>query len=80
MINDVIIFREQMRLLLHFQLLDGEIPDTYVIISNKDTKELQRVSLMDPNVEPWIYPLFYPHGSRGWHKDMYRKDSKSRVS
>ena len=59
---------------------DGEIPDAYVIISNKDTKELQRVSSMDPNVEPWIYPLFYPHGSRGWHKDMYRKDGKSRVS
>ena len=25
---------------------------------------------MDPNVEPWIYPLFYPYGSRGWHKDL----------
>ncbi|XP_034945108.1 uncharacterized protein, partial [Chelonus insularis] len=25
---------------------------------------------MDPNVEPWIYPLFYPFGTRGWHKNI----------
>ena len=35
---------------------------------------------MDPNVEPWIYLLFYPHDSRGWHRYMLRKDGKSRVS
>ena len=59
---------------------DGEIPDAYVVIRNKNTKELQRVSSMDPNVEPWIYPLFFPHGTRGWHRDMLRNDGKSRVS
>ncbi|KMQ85125.1 hypothetical protein RF55_16504 [Lasius niger] len=44
---------------------DGEIPESYVIIRNKNTKTLQKVSSMDPNVEPWIYPLFYPYGTRG---------------
>ena len=35
---------------------------------------------MDPNVEPWLYPLFYPYGSHGWHRDMLRKDDKRRVT
>jgi hypothetical protein len=34
---------------------DGEIPESYVTIRNKNTKILQKVSTMDPNVEPWIY-------------------------
>lgn len=51
---------------------DGEIPESYVTIRNKNTKELQCVSSMDPNVEPWIYPLFYPYGSRGWHRNLQR--------
>ncbi|XP_036148429.1 uncharacterized protein LOC118647495 [Monomorium pharaonis] len=33
---------------------DGEIPESYVTIRNKNTKTLQNVSTMDPNVEPWI--------------------------
>ena len=44
---------------------DGEILETYVTIRNKITKALQMVSSMDPNVEPWIYPLFILLG----HKD-----------
>ncbi|KAL7296821.1 hypothetical protein TKK_0010218 [Trichogramma kaykai] len=43
---------------------DGEIPDAYVVMRNKSTKQLQKVSTMDPNVEPWIYPLFYPTETR----------------
>ncbi|XP_071582532.1 uncharacterized protein, partial [Temnothorax nylanderi] len=46
---------------------DGEIPETYVTIYNKCNKTLQQVSTMDPNVEPWIYPLYYPYGNQGWH-------------
>jgi len=42
---------------------DGDIPESYVIIRNKNTKILQKVSSMDPNVEPWIYPLFFPYGT-----------------
>ena len=49
---------------------DGEIPESYVTIRNKNTKKLEIVNSMDPNVEPWIYPLFYPYGTQGWNKDM----------
>ncbi|XP_058805583.1 uncharacterized protein LOC131672400 [Phymastichus coffea] len=64
---------------------DGEIPESYVTIRNKNTKVLQYVSTMDPNVEPWIYPLFYPYGSRGWHRNLERikvndNDSSRRVT
>ena len=47
----------------------GEFPESYVTIS-KYTKELQYVSTMDPNVEPWVYPLFYPYGTKGWHNNL----------
>ncbi|XP_029172378.1 uncharacterized protein LOC114941527 [Nylanderia fulva] len=57
---------------------DGEIPETYVTIYNKNTKTLKQVSTMDPNVEPWIYPLYYPYGSQGWHDNLQRKDSNKR--
>ena len=44
---------------------DGGIPESYVTIRNKDTRQLRSLSSMDPNVEPMVYPLFYPHGSQG---------------
>lgn len=59
---------------------DGEIPESYVTIRNKNTKSLQTISSMDPNVEPWIYPLFYPFGTAGWHRDLTRLSSNKRVS
>ena len=57
---------------------DGEIPESYVTIRNKTTKHLQTVSSMDPNVEPWIYPLLYPHGTRGWHCDIMQVNNSNR--
>jgi len=38
--------------------VDREIPESYVTIRNKNIKTLQKISIMDPNVEPWIYPLW----------------------
>lgn len=61
-------------------MADGEIPEAYVVICNKSTKKLQTVSTMDPNVEPWIYPLYHPTGSQGWHRDLMRTDGQKRVS
>ncbi|XP_070165618.1 LOW QUALITY PROTEIN: uncharacterized protein [Polyergus mexicanus] len=61
---------------------DGEIPESYVTICNKNTKTLQKVSIMDPNVEPWIYPLFYSYGRRlfqQWLVDSYVKIEKDRI-
>ncbi|XP_044597971.1 uncharacterized protein LOC123274430 [Cotesia glomerata] len=58
---------------------DGEIPDSYVTIQNKTTKTFQYLSTMDPNTEPWVYPLFYPHGNQGWHKSIPYKIKTNRT-
>lgn len=31
---------------------------------------------MDPNVEPRIYPLYYPYGNQGWHNNLRCKNNK----
>ncbi|XP_043463102.1 uncharacterized protein LOC122501545 [Leptopilina heterotoma] len=59
---------------------EGEIPESYVTIRNKNTKSLQYVSSMDANVEPWTYPLFYPYGNRGWHDSIEMVGNKRRVT
>ena len=61
-------------------MADGEIPESYVAIHNKSTKDLQYVSTMDPNVEPWIYLIFYPFGTRGWHRDLPCVNKHRRVT
>ncbi|XP_057332073.1 uncharacterized protein LOC130671941 [Microplitis mediator] len=49
---------------------DGEIPGSYVTIQNKTSKTFQYLSTMNPNTEPWVYPLFYPYGNQGWHQSI----------
>jgi len=59
---------------------NGEIPETYVTIYNKNNRTLQQVSTMDPNVEPWIYPLYYPYGNQGWCNNLRRIDNNKQIS
>ena len=60
---------------------DGDIPKSYVTIRKKSTKELITISSMDPNVEPWIYPIFYPFGTpQGLHSNLTRENSNRRIS
>jgi len=35
---------------------------------------------MDPNVEPWIYPLYYPYGNQGWCNNLRRIDNNKQIS
>ena len=49
---------------------DGVIPDPYVSVINKSSKQLKYVNSIDANVKPWVYPLFYVHGSQAWHKNL----------
>lgn len=67
---------------IFYTTADGEIPDSYVTICNKNIKTLQKVSIMVyyPNVEPWVYPLFYPHGTQGWHRDLKKLNSNRRIT
>ncbi|XP_043468331.1 uncharacterized protein LOC122502376 [Leptopilina heterotoma] len=56
---------------------EGEIPESYVTIYNNSSKSLQLVNSLDPNVEPWTYPIFYPKGSMGYDINMLRNDKES---
>ena len=58
---------------------DGDIPESYVSIRNKVTRVLQSVSSMNPHVEPMVYPLFYPHGSQGCHKNIAKISNRTFV-
>ncbi|XP_058810651.1 uncharacterized protein LOC131675629 [Phymastichus coffea] len=60
--------------------VDGEIPESYITIRNKNTQNLEIVNSLDPNVEPWIYPLFYSYGTRGWHTTMYHSNSNRKIT
>ncbi|XP_044597958.1 uncharacterized protein LOC123274416, partial [Cotesia glomerata] len=60
---------------------DGGIPESYVTVQNKTDKTFQTLSSLDPNSEPWVYPLFYPHGNQGWHTSIpYRYKTKRCVT
>ena len=59
---------------------DGEIPDSYVSIRNRNTKVLKYVNTMDPNVEPWLCPLYYPYGTQGWHDNMIKTGTNRRIT
>ena len=58
---------------------DGDIPESYVTIRNKATRVLQSVISMDPNMEPMVYPLFYSHGSQGWHTNIAKISNRTFV-
>ena len=59
---------------------ENDIPESYVTIRNKATRVLQSVGSMDPNVEPMISPLFYPHESQGWHKNISKISNRTFVA
>lgn len=60
--------------------IDGDIPESYVTIKNKTTRELQFISSMNPNVEAWIYPLFFPSGIGGYDSNDLRMNQTKRIS
>ncbi|XP_034936337.1 uncharacterized protein [Chelonus insularis] len=59
---------------------NGDIPEFYVSIINKSTKTLKHINTMDPNVETWVYPLFYPFGTQGWYKDIPYHQANGKVT
>ncbi|XP_015124926.1 uncharacterized protein LOC107046742 [Diachasma alloeum] len=59
---------------------DGEIPESYVTIVNRTDKKLKFVSTLDPSIEPWIYPLFYPLGLGGYDVEDTRYNCDRRIS
>ena len=46
---------------------DGSYPDAYLVMHTKE-RVIQNLSNLDKNVEPLVYPIFYPKGDT---KNLY---------
>ncbi|XP_053149050.1 LOW QUALITY PROTEIN: uncharacterized protein LOC128343641 [Hemicordylus capensis] len=60
-----------------FKNNDGEPPlERYLLIhckpraGNPDHNITQRISVLDPNLEPMVYPLLFPSGEQSWGIDI----------
>jgi hypothetical protein len=51
---------------------DGEIPEHSITVMKRGARNFERLSWLSPKVEPWIYPLMFPHGSFGWSLGIKR--------
>lgn len=53
---------------------NGDIPPASIVVHERG-KQLKNLSPIDRNVEPMLYPLFYPNGGEGWYAEMRKKDA-----
>ncbi|XP_029154989.1 uncharacterized protein LOC114928055, partial [Nylanderia fulva] len=60
-----------------FQNVDGEPPfERDIRIYNKNSNDVQQISILDKRCDPMCYPLLYPYGNDGWHSEMKSYNSK----
>jgi hypothetical protein len=60
-----------------FSNTDGEPPlerDLIIHLRGNPTNpaepKVKRISVLDPNLEPMVYPLLFPYGEQGWSPDI----------
>ncbi|XP_077277509.1 uncharacterized protein LOC143905793 [Temnothorax americanus] len=54
-----------------FQNVDGEPPfERDIRIYNKNSNDVQQISILDKRCDPMCYPLLYPYGNDGWHSQL----------
>jgi len=58
-----------------FQNSDGEPPlERDLIIhcktNDQNLRRTQRISVLDPNLDPMVYPLMFPFGDQSWHTNI----------
>ncbi|XP_024882171.1 uncharacterized protein LOC112461236, partial [Temnothorax curvispinosus] len=54
-----------------FNNVDGEPPfERDIRIYNKNSNDVQQISILDKRCDPMCYPLLYPYGTDGWHSEM----------
>ncbi|KAH7713335.1 hypothetical protein AAVH_19338 [Aphelenchoides avenae] len=44
---------------------DGFVPEAYITVHNNGGR-IRQLETFDENMEPMCFPLFFPHGTRGW--------------
>ncbi len=55
---------------------DGAPPPTRDIIVYPKDEPLQRISYMNSNLDPMVYPLLFPCGESGWTDRMQHVDAR----
>ncbi|KMQ87777.1 hypothetical protein RF55_12854 [Lasius niger] len=54
-----------------FKNVDGEPPfERDIRIYNKNSNDVQQISILDKRCDPMCYPLLYPYGNDGWHSEL----------
>ena len=58
-----------------FQNADGEPPlerdlIIHCKITDPNSRQTERISVLDPNLEPMVYPLLFPFGHQSWSIDL----------
>jgi hypothetical protein len=54
---------------------EGNVPEAHITVHEKG-KKIKNLQHIDPNVEPMLYPVFYPDGKQGWNVKMKTKSGK----
>ncbi|XP_071574288.1 uncharacterized protein [Temnothorax nylanderi] len=60
-----------------FQNVDSEPPfERDIRIYNKNSNDVQQISILDKRCDPMCYPLLYPYGNNGWHSELKSHNPK----
>ncbi|XP_024867851.1 uncharacterized protein LOC112452063 [Temnothorax curvispinosus] len=60
-----------------FQNVDGEPPfERDIRIYNKNSNDVQQISILDKRCDPMCYPLLYLYGNDGWHSELKSNNPK----
>ncbi|PIC25660.1 hypothetical protein B9Z55_018506 [Caenorhabditis nigoni] len=59
---------------------DGQMPVSRSIAAHPKSGGFIRISETDPCCDPMSYPLFFPHGERGWSNDLKREKSGRKLA
>jgi hypothetical protein len=55
---------------------DGDILPANIVVHERGGKEITHLKVLDPSIEPMLYPLYYPWGTEGWSINI--KDNKGK--
>lgn len=61
---------------------DGMPPEhiSFVVYDSADGHSMSTLHMTSPHIDPMVYPLFFPHGERGWNRNMPQRGARQTES
>lgn len=59
-----------------FSSRDGAPPQERDIVVHPKDDQPRNISYMSANIDPMVYPIFFPRGELGWHSDMQHNNER----